>query len=48
MGIRAEACVKGPDSIRNGIDHINSMPLNVTRRSVNGHKELQELPVEDG
>lgn len=41
MGIRAEPCVKGPDSIRNGIDHINSMPLNVTRRSVNAHKELR-------
>lgn len=41
MGIRAEPCVKGADSIVNGIDYMNSMPINVTRRSLNAHKELR-------
>lgn len=41
MGINAEPCVKGADSVVNGIDYINSMPVNVTRRSINAHKELR-------
>lgn len=41
MGINAEPCVKGPDSVVNGIDYMNSMPINITRRSVNGVKEFR-------
>lgn len=41
MGINAEPCEKGAGSIVAGIDYINSMPINITRRSLNAHKELR-------
>lgn len=41
MGISAEPCIKGADSIVNGLEYVNSQPLFVTRRSVNAHKELR-------
>lgn len=40
-GFAIRPAVKGPDSIRNGIDKIKSLPMNVTKRSLNLIKELR-------
>lgn len=41
MGINAHGAVKGKDSIVNGIEYITSMPVNITRRSINLLKEFR-------
>ncbi len=38
--IKIEAALKGPDSVKNGIDILRRYNLNVTRRSTNVRKEL--------
>ena len=40
LGLYVEACVKGADSIKNGIDILQRYTLNVTRRSTGLRKEL--------
>ncbi len=40
-GLNIEAAVKGADSIRRGLDLMQSYPINVTKRSVNLIKELR-------
>jgi phage terminase large subunit len=40
LGHKVEPAVKGPDSIRAGLDQLKRYKLNVTRRSVNLRKEL--------
>ncbi|WP_051359931.1 PBSX family phage terminase large subunit [Adhaeribacter aquaticus] len=40
LGFRIEGAMKGPDSVKNGIDILKRYHLNVTRRSVNLRKEL--------
>ena len=41
LGLNVEACVKGADSVINGIDIMKRYVLNVTRRSGGTRKELQ-------
>jgi len=41
LGLNVEACVKGADSVINGIDIMKRYVLNVTRRSTGLRKELQ-------
>lgn len=41
LGLSVEACVKGADSVINGIDIMKRYVLNVTRRSGGTRKELQ-------
>ena len=41
LGLNVEACVKGADSVINGIDILKRYVLNVTRRSTGLRKELQ-------
>jgi phage terminase large subunit len=40
LGHKVEPAVKGPDSVRAGLDQLKRYKLNVTRRSVNLRKEL--------
>lgn len=40
-GINIEGAIKGSDSIRRGIDLMQSYPINVTKRSINLIKELR-------
>ena len=40
MGLTVEPCVKGADSIKNGIDILKRYTLNVTRRSTGTRREL--------
>ena len=40
LGFKIEGALKGPDSVRNGIDINKRYHINVTRRSVNLRKEL--------
>lgn len=40
MGLMVEACVKGADSIKNGIDILQRYTINVTRQSTGLRKEL--------
>lgn len=40
LGLTVEACVKGADSIRNGLDILTRYRLNVTRRSTGTRREL--------
>jgi phage terminase large subunit len=40
-GVRAIPCVKGTDSVRNGIDLMKQYKINVSKRSVNVIKELR-------
>jgi len=40
LGLKIEGAMKGPDSIKNGIDILKRYHINVTRRSVNLRKEL--------
>lgn len=40
LGLNVEACVKGADSIKNGIDILKRYVLNVTRRSTGLRKEM--------
>lgn len=40
LGLNVEACTKGPDSIRNGLDILGRYRLNVTRRSTGTRREL--------
>ena len=41
LGLNVESCVKGADSVINGIDIMKRYVLNVTRRSTGMRKELQ-------
>lgn len=40
-GFNVHPARKGPDSVRAGIDMIRSKPLSITKRSINGIKELR-------
>jgi phage terminase large subunit len=40
LGLTVEPCVKGADSIKNGIDILQRYVLNVTRRSTGLRKEM--------
>jgi phage terminase large subunit len=40
MGLTVEACVKGADSIKNGIDILQRYTMNVTRQSTGLRREM--------